>query len=182
MTLYVVKRLNCIKKYLKSSIIFVTISLVTLYVMNTLEQRHRSDIEPKWSKVTDTEFEYVLEGRAVAEVLGKGFEQVEDWGVWSNSQNIEIILPFDVDVPLVVSICGGVLTSEQLSSAVITVEEITSIFKFNADTSCYRGNYKRLVSSIKIGGVGLRSPQELGIGDDTRKLGFAMKKIHLKTN
>jgi hypothetical protein len=181
-SLYVAKRLNFFKKHLKSSLVFIFIVLVTLFLMNTFEPRHRWDIEPKRSSVTDTGFEYARDGPAVAEVLGKGFDQVEDWGVWSNSNTVEIILPFDVDVPLVVSICGGVLISEQLSGAVITVGEITDIFKFNADTSCYRASYKRLVSSIKISGVGLRSPQELGIGGDTRKLGFSMKRIHLKAN
>jgi phosphoglycerol transferase len=107
-----------------------------------------------------------------------GFQQPESWGVWSAEDPAKLVLAREVRGRIRILFTGNVLGKErqtlqvQMGDGVKTVqlraEPTTSELNFDLPTP---------TQSIVFRGITPRSPFELGISADIRRLGFGIDKL-----
>jgi len=107
-----------------------------------------------------------------------GFQPPESWGVWSAEDPARIVLSRQVHGRFTLRLAGSVLGKDpqvlqvQMGNGVKTIplsaEQTTSQLDFDLPTP---------TQSIVFRGIAPKSPSELGISADIRRLGFAIDKL-----
>jgi phosphoglycerol transferase len=107
-----------------------------------------------------------------------GFQPPEPWGIWSAEDPAKIVLSREVRGRFTLHLTGSVLGKEsqalqvQMDKSVQTIqlraEPTTSELDFDLPTP---------TQSIEFRGVATRSPLQLGISADVRRLGFAIDRL-----
>ena len=107
-----------------------------------------------------------------------GFQSPESWGIWSAEDPAKLVLAREVRGRFTLHLAGRILGKDpqvlqvQMDKSVKTVllraEITTSQLDFDLPTP---------TPSIVFRGIAPKSPSELGISADIRRLGFAIDKL-----
>jgi len=107
-----------------------------------------------------------------------GFQSPESWGIWSAEDPAKLVLSREVQGRFILRLAGSVLGKKpqvlqvQMGNSVkpirLSAEQTTSQLDFDLPAP---------VKSIVFRGITPKSPSELGISADIRRLGFAIDKL-----
>ncbi len=107
-----------------------------------------------------------------------GFQQPESWGVWSAEDPARITLPREVRGRFSIVLVGNALGKEPQTLQVYMDNSVQTIqFRAEPTTSQLDFDLPAPVKAIVFRGITPKSPSELGISADVRRLGFAIDKL-----
>jgi len=122
------------------------------------------------------------EGSSDLNYLAGGFDYPETEHIWTNQETAVIQLPKSINKSdLTFTIYGNKLTSSQTVDIIINknLYEKQEFLENKAEYIIKADNLKEKNIIIKLITSELYSPKELGMGEDTRTLGFALRSIGL---
>ena len=108
-----------------------------------------------------------------------GFQQPESWGVWSAEDPAKIILPREVRGRFSLILVSRALSKEQPQALQVQMDNDIKTVLLRADPATFRLDYDlpTPVQTILFRGITPKSPLQLGISADVRRLGFAIDKL-----
>ena len=110
-----------------------------------------------------------------------GFSEKEEWGAWSVNEDSAIGLPWGFRTPVLLRICGGVLRPIQLKGALVEINGFEHALALDSD-GCFVQGLSKLDPEIWIRNISLLRPISIGLGADTRTLGFSLRWIEVTSN
>jgi len=107
-----------------------------------------------------------------------GFQQPESWGVWSAEDPTKIMLPREVRGRFSIVLVGNALAKEPQTLRVQMDNSVQTI-QLGAEPATIHLDYDlpTPVQTIVFGGITPKTPLQLGISADVRRLGFAIDKL-----
>jgi len=111
-----------------------------------------------------------------------GFQQPESWGVWSAEDPARIVLSREVRGRFTLHLAGSALGKEpQVLQVQMDKSVKTVVLRAEPTTSQLDFDLPAPVKAIVFRGITPKSPSELGISADVRRLGFAIDKLDCVT-
>jgi hypothetical protein len=107
-----------------------------------------------------------------------GFEQPESWGVWSAEDPARVTLPREVRGRFSIVLVGNALGKDpqglrvEMDNSIKTIQLRGEPTKFQLDY-----DLANPVQTIVFRGITPKTPLQLGISADVRRLGFAMDRL-----
>jgi phosphoglycerol transferase len=107
-----------------------------------------------------------------------GFQQPESWGVWSAEDPTKIMLPREVRGRFSIVLVGNALAKEPQTLRVQMDNSVQTI-QLGAEPATIHLDYDlpTPVQTIVFRGITPKTPLQLGISADVRRLGFAIDKL-----
>jgi hypothetical protein len=107
-----------------------------------------------------------------------GFQQPESWGVWSAEDPAKIVLPREVRGRFSVVLVGNALGKEPQTLRVEMDNSIKTVQLRAEPTTIYLDyDLPTPVQTIVFRGITPKTPLQLSISADVRRLGFAIDKL-----
>lgn len=112
----------------------------------------------------------------------EGFHQAEEFGRWTSKSSFAIGNIGPIVKGKSINICGFAFAPNIGVSGKLAIGESVFDIEFLSETSCHNFIYMddKIVNEIMFKGFFTKTPKELGINNDTRKLGVGIKSIEIK--
>jgi len=167
-------------RYLFIGIFILTLALL-ISIYTSLESAKHYQSEPDFilqeNDIVEIPLNKHSQDTSVLFPILKGFSPVENWGVWSNSHNVEIIFPMFTNGPTNITLCGGVLKPNQLQNSTLQIDAENKVsLKLNRH-GCMVTTVNRFKGKIYLKNIQLLKPVDIGLSADNRSLGISLRTI-----